>query len=467
MGSTMNMMDKKTYKRITWHDYRAWLGVTAILPEQLPAPQANDYCLDSRTLVKGQWFAALRGPRFDGHHYIAAALAKGAGGFIAAKAYRPHLAQDLHRLGIWVDDEPLLQLAKIARQHRLRLPTKVIAITGSSGKTTCKELLASVLRNHSPHVYCSFSNENNEIGVIKTLLRTPSDNRYCVLEFGARKRGDIATLTSIAVPDIALCTNIGSSHLGIFTSPEHLLATKCEIYTDSPAHCISIVNNDYPELLAAAHATGKQMISFGQAGDVRIISSDPHTASITLQTKRGRETYRAAEYHAALASNLAAVVAISIALDVPSSCIQSGLERCGSISGRFHTHKTGDITLIDDSYNASPQSMKAGLSTLQTLYSQQKKILILGDMLELGATSLDEHTSLQSAVAAIQPTLVITVGRLATHLAPDAFPHREFANTDELLAANLDFASIGDVLYVKGSNAVNLREVCAAVVAKG
>ena len=452
---------------ITWPDYSSWLGTTAVLPEHLPAPQANDFCFDSRTLHKGQWFVALRGKRYDGHHYIAAAVAKGAGGFIAAKDYRTDLPQDLRAHGIWVAADPLLQLANIAQQYRQRLPVKIIAITGSSGKTTCKELLASVLRAHSSHVCHSFGNENNEIGVIKTLLRMPSDCRYCVLEFGARRSGDIATLTTIAVPDIALCTNIGSSHLGIFTSPEHLLATKCEIYTHSPADCISIVNNDYPAVLATTSATGKQSITFGQTGDVRIVRCDPHTASITLRTKHGEKTYRAAEYHVALASNLAAVVAVCSALDVPSAAIQTGLESFTNVGGRFQTRKAGNLTLIDDSYNASPQSMRTGLSTIQTLYPHQRKILILGDMLELGATSLAAHKALQPVVAALQPTLLLTVGKLAAHIAPAAVPHRAFTDTAELLAAKIDFASIGDVVYVKGSNAVNLSAVCAAIVARG
>ena len=436
------------------------------MPKHLPAPQAIDYCFDSRTLHKGQWFAALRGEHYDGHNYIAAAIAKGACGFIANNTYRVQLPQDLRALGIWVDDEPLQQLAKIAQCYRQRLAAKVIAITGSCGKTTCKELLAAILRRHSSHVFHSFSNENNEIGVIKTLLRTPSDCHYCVLEFGARQCGDIATLTTIAAPDIALCTNIGSSHLGIFTSPERLLATKSEIYTHSPADCINIVNNDYPELLAAAKATGKQSITFGQKGDVQIISCDPHAIRITLHTPRGEETYHAAEYHAALASNLAAVVAICIALDIPPAAIQAGLDRFTNVGGRFHIRQAGSITLIDDSYNASPQSMQAGLSTLQTLYPNQRKVLILGDMLELGATSRAAHKALQPTVAALQPILLITVGSLAAHIATTAFPHRAFTDIDALLAANIDFASIGDVVYVKGSNAINLTAICTALVAK-
>ncbi|MDE3270324.1 MAG: UDP-N-acetylmuramoyl-tripeptide--D-alanyl-D-alanine ligase [Pseudomonadota bacterium] len=456
-------------QKISWHDYRSVLGGAAVLPTHLPAPQAADYCFDSRTISKGQWFVALRGEHYDGHHYIAAALAKGAQGYLAAKTFRTQLSPNLHSHGIWVDDQPLLQLAKIANLHRRRLSAKIIAITGSTGKTTCKELLAAVLRSHSSHVSHSFSNENNEIGVIKALLRTPDNCCYCVLEFGARHGGDIATLTAIAAPDIALCTNIGSSHLGIFSSPEQLLATKCEIYTHSPADCICIVNKGYPALLAAAHDTGKRLITFGTeaTNNVRIVACNPQTVSISLQTERGLETYRGPSYHAALADNLAAVVAICVALDVPSTTIQAGLATFSNLNGRFQTHKVGNLTLIDDSYNASPQSMAAGLSTLRILYPNAKKILILGDMLELGDTSIAAHQELQPAVAALKPALVITVGRLAAHIASNAFPHQTFADVQALLTANLDYASIGDVIYVKGSNAIGLNKVCSQLLAPG
>ena len=457
---------------ITWQHYHDWLQdlCAAPLPTECPAPQPHTITTDSRTLQQGQWFFALRGERHDGHEHIAAALSHGAEGFCAAITYRERLPAELAGRGIWIKADSQLQaLCAVARGYRRSLTsTKVVAITGSVGKTTTKELLRSMLQQ-SQRVSASPANHNNEIGVAQTLLSLAADTDIAIVECGARQRGDLALLADLTAPDIALFTNIGSAHVGIFGSPQALLHGKLELLRYSPPHCLGIVNTDCPALLTEAGKLGHKLLTFGsQQADVTVAQvtlADQHQ-HVQLNSKaRGTFTLSSADLHSAVPINLAAAAAVCLALNIPTAAMQAGSEAFCNVPSRFQKITRGKLTIIDDSYNASPESMRCGLVSLQRGWPDQRPVLVLGDMGELGDEAVDAHRQLGALVQALQPALLVTVGKLAYHIAA-AVPELHslsFDDVDTFLQEKINLTQYGNLVYLKASRKIDLTRIVATL----
>lgn len=445
-------------------NYQQWLGERLVAkPSSTPHP--NQIVYDSRIVDRNQWFFALARERAMEH--IIEAIERGATGFFASIDHQRHLPAELARRGIWFDGEPVEVLIAIARGYRAQLTAKIIAITGSSGKTTVKELLADTLARQY-QIRRSLANRNNEIGVPQTILSITPQDRYAVLELGARQIGDLKFLTELVRPDVALCTNIGTAHLGIFGSSENLLQAKCEIFRYAPDHCRAVVNGDYPTLVEASTATGRQVSTFAANNNAELmVTSGINNGNQSITIRRHDSSLLkivSDKPHLALPINVAAVVAVCQALDIDCQAplLQTVLDSWQNVAGRFEKITTTDgLLIIDDSYNANPDSMRCGLASLELAYPRQNKVLVLGDMLELGDGAEQEHRALAETVVKMNPALLITVGNLAHLIAEhlDFKPAMSFTTVQTLIDRQINFASYGEIVYLKASNGIALSRL--------
>ena len=455
---------------VTWEEYKAWLGpeLKGPLPAG-PAPELRALSTDTRTVKAGQWFVPIAGERFDGHEFIADAMRQGAEGFFYAAARKSEIPAEILAKGLPVG-EPLAAFQKLGAGWRLSLKRlKLIGLTGSTGKTTTKEMLSQVLRVAGP-TFATHASFNNEVGVPKTLQNLSPEHQYAALEFGARMPGNIKFLCEMAAPDVVGLVNVGIAHLGIFGSVENLLNTKLEIFRDSPRHAVQVAYADDHRIVNGAKNTGKKTLTFGKdaAADVRLVDSLWQAGNGTMTVKLSL-LGRSLEIpfgvaHEVFPINAAAAAALATAAGVSSADIVKGLSGFRGVKGRYQVHQVGKLVLIDDTYNANPDSMRAGLTTLGRAFSGKKLVLVLGDMLELGDTSPEEHRKIgKERVAPLSPELLITVGLDALHIAEGAKAAglaagniRSVATIDELDAAGFDYEKAGDVLYAKGSNGIKL-----------
>ena len=459
---------------LTWDSYKKWLGDAAKGPTPAPpAPDVAALATDTRTLGPGQWFVPIKGPSFDGHGFIEEAVRRGASGFFYEAQRAGEVPATIRSKGLAVSDS-LLAFQRAASGWRRELQSlRLLALTGSTGKTTTKEMLSRILRTAGPTLATQAS-FNNEIGVPKTLQSLRPEHRYAALEFGARMPGNIRFLCEMAAPDVVGLVNVGVAHLGIFGSVEALLNTKLEIFRDSPNHAVQVAYHDDPRILAGARGTGKRTLSFGRdpAADVRLLGSDWQLEDGTMRVRLGLPGGRQLDIpfdvaHEALPLNAAAATALALAADVEVDAIEQGLAHFSGVKGRYLVHRGGPLTIVDDTYNANPASMAAGLATVARAFAGRRQILVLGDMLELGDGSTEEHHKVGSqTVARMQPALLVTVGPEARHIARGAVASglpearvRSYDTVDALLAAGLDFAKFGDTLYAKGSNGIRLSQL--------
>jgi UDP-N-acetylmuramoyl-tripeptide--D-alanyl-D-alanine ligase len=460
---------------LTWKNYEQWLG--DILAGELPLgsepPHPGRLNTDSRSLAPGDWFVPVVGERFDGHRFIPAAMAGGASGFVYDPArFDPRRdLPDGEDRGVPVSDT-LAGLQRIATGWRLAMrDLTVLALTGSAGKTTTREILAGILASHAPTL-TSPGNFNNEIGVPLTLLRLTEAHRYAAIELAARHRGDIALLTGWVLPDVAACLNVGSAHVGEFGSPEALLATKLEIFRQAPVDAVRIAPEDDPRIRFAALEGGAHAISFGwgESASVRIAEAESHGLdgqTITLRAGEKNLVCRLGTPHASAPLNLAAAAAMAISAGVPPERVPHAVEGFPGVAGRFRVLRGEDRLVVDDAYNANPESMKAGLTTVARGSGGRPTALVLGDMLELGEATPAAHAEIgQIAARSVQPSLLVVVGPAARGIGAGA---RAAGLPAERLAAYEEVADLledwppgldrAEVVFVKASRAIGLDRV--------
>ena len=459
---------------LTWLDYKNWLGSVAVEASTptAKAPELLDLSTDSRSIQAGQWFVPIDGTNFDGHQFIADAMKKGAAGFFYDTARSNAIQDNLLNKGFAVTNTlRAFQLAAAGWRMQLK-SMRLIGLTGSAGKTTTKEMLGDILRVDGP-TFATHASFNNEVGVPKSLQQLSPDLRYAALEFGARSPGNIKFLCEMAAPDIVGLINVGTAHLGVFGSVENLLATKLEIFRDSPSHAIQVANRDDPRIFENAIKTGKKTISFGTVpeSDVRLISSEWLSGggmNVRIRIPDGDElTITLGIAHEVFPINVAAAAALALAAGVKPASITAGLNGFRGVKGRYYLYRSQGLTIIDDTYNANPESMTVGLKTVARAYPDSRIILVLGDMLELGDSSFNAHRDIgKNTVSKINPTRLITVGADAKEIAEAAclagFPRSQtrcFGTVDELINAAIDYKSLGQVLYAKGSNSVKLNKL--------
>ena len=357
----------------------------------------EDVCTDTRELTQGCLFVALHGERFDAHDFLEQAVRQGAGG-IVVNTGRAGALEGLD-VSVYEVADTLEALGRLARFHRDRFAIPVAAVTGSNGKTTTKELVASILSMRGPALKTQ-GNLNNEIGVPLTLFGLDSSHVAAVIEMGMNHLGEIARLTEIARPDAGLITCVQAAHLEGVGGIEGVAQAKGELFRGLCASATAVVNLDDERVTArAAHLQSKRL-TWGRAAhaDVRLMSVDPQgRTGLSLRISYGGKEYSTALHlvgdHNAM--NATAAFALAIALGYsPEECVR-GLEAAQAHARRLQIiDAPNGVTLVDDCYNANPASMHAALRTVQALASEGRAVAVLGDMLELGTAEAHEHTQM-------------------------------------------------------------------------
>ncbi len=400
--------------------------------------------IDTRTIGPGEAFVAIRGESRDGHDFVAAALKAGAALAVVAEGKAPkHLAPLLI-----VPDDPLAALERIAVAARYRMNGSVLAVTGSVGKTSTTEMLRIALSAlgaaHSP-----VGSFNNQWGVPLTLARMPEATRYGIFEIGMNHAGEIRPLTKLVRPHVAIVTTVGPVHLEYFESEAGIAEAKAEIFEGLEPDSVAVLNRDntWFELLAErARAQGARILSFGEhaSADVRLlrVALKEDGSSISADVAGSPVTYRVGAPGRHLVENSLAVLAACHALGADMARVVLALAEFRAPKGRGQrlrlAHPSGPFTLIDESYNANPASMRAALALLgQTSPGGRgRRIAVLGDMLELGEAGPTLHRGLAPALAESGADLVFLTGPLMADLWRDLPDQRRGAYSEK--AAELE-----------------------------
>lgn len=417
---------------------------------------------DSRVDCSGQLFIALRGEHFDGHDHVAAAQAAGA---VAALVDHP-LPLEMPQ---WVVDDTRLGLGRLAAAWRQRVAGRVIALTGSNGKTTVKDMLAAILAQVGT-VRATRGNLNNDIGMPLTLLAA-RDEEFVVLEMGANHPGEIAYLSAIAQPELALITNVGHAHLEGFGSLDGVAAAKGEIAGGLTADGVLVVDGASPYLeLWRELAAGRQVLTFQQSAAPAPPTLWNDTGFCTewiapLAGEPLRLTLHLAGAHN-LHNALAAATAAR-ALGIVDAAIQAGLASVRPVAGRlcprWSVAPNGErFGIIDDTYNANPDSLAAALELLAQL--DGRRWLICGDLAELGADAARLHAEVGAKARAVGIERLVTVGTLSAH-ASAAFGDggRHFVEQQQLLAWLMPQLNAADRVLVKGSRSARMERIVEAL----
>jgi UDP-N-acetylmuramoyl-tripeptide--D-alanyl-D-alanine ligase len=410
---------------------------------------------DSREVTPGCLFAALEGGTFDGHDYVGQARALGAFAVLVSR----DVEIDIPVLKV---DDVLQALGKLAGAWRLQCPARVVGITGSNGKTTVKEMVASILRLNGA-VLATTGNFNNELGLPLTLFQLDHAHDFAVLEMGASKRGDIAYLGGIAKPDVAVITNVGPAHLEGFGDIEGVARAKGEIYAALPADGTAVMNFAEPWVgmwKALNHAS--RVLYFNGEGDdsVRAVKTG---GQWVVHTPAG-----SFELHMSLPgkhniSNALAATAVCLALGMPLDDISKGLQLVAPVPGRLNVVESrSGWVVIDDTYNANPASLYAALDVLNT--QRGEHWLVLGDMKELGTDSRRMHAEMGSAARSLGVQRLFALGEASAATA-DAFGDAaiHFDNREKLVAALREQLRPGIACLVKGSRSMGMEYVVKAI----
>ncbi|MCC6472875.1 MAG: UDP-N-acetylmuramoyl-tripeptide--D-alanyl-D-alanine ligase [Burkholderiales bacterium] len=418
---------------------------------------------DTRKLAPGDLFFALRGERHDAVQFVDQAL--GAGAAAAVVPRDATLEQPLSGPVVRVDDTRLA-LGRLAVAWRARFDLPLIALTGSNGKTTVKEMIGCVLREAAGDpagVLATQGNLNNDIGVPLTLLRLREGHRYAVIEMGMNHAGEIRYLAGLARPDVALVTNAGRAHIGILGSMEAIAQAKGEIYEGLAASGAAVINADdgFAPLWRSLNA-GRRVVTFGidAPADLRARHRDRGlTSEIELSAPTGEVaiTLPAAGLHNV--RNALAAAAAAFALGIPLGTIAAGLARFPGVPGRLQRRPgRNGATLIDDTYNANPDSVLAAIAVLRGLPG--RRILVLGDMGELGGDAAAMHALVGAAARSAGIDRLVTLGELSAEAAraygPGASHHARIEDLLADVAPELDGQA---TLLVKGSRFMQMERV--------
>jgi UDP-N-acetylmuramoyl-tripeptide--D-alanyl-D-alanine ligase len=446
-----------------WNAQRVALAAGASLiaaPEDAGGPERA--IVDSRQAGPGDLFVGLPGASADGGEFAAAALAAGAWGVLVGHGYA-EVAAAAHSGVVLGAENPLAALQALATAWRRELGARTIGVTGSTGKTSTKDLLNALLTPHRRTV-ASRANFNTEIGLPLEILAAPAETEVLVLEMGMRGSGQIAELAGIAEPDVGLIVSIGPVHLELLGSIEAIAAAKAELIAALPVGGTAIVPAGEP-LLEPHLRADLHTVTFGGGGDVRMIAG--HGERVVIDAQGERIALEVPFTQAHLRSNLLAAVAAARAVGVqPSGRVDLVLS-----PGRGERMSLpGGVTVIDDCYNANPMSMRAALTDLADTAARAgglRRIAVLGDMLELGERERDYHAELADAAGAAEVDVLVTVGPLAAAIG-EGFDGEAHAVSDAAQAAAIvpELLREGDVVLVKASRGVGLELVCAALGAR-
>jgi UDP-N-acetylmuramoyl-tripeptide--D-alanyl-D-alanine ligase len=413
---------------------------------------------DSRAIGAHELFIALRGERFDGHEFLADAASRGAVAAMVDRDYR-----GVFPLPVVVVQDTKLGLGDLARHWRARHSPVLAAVTGSNGKTTVKEMLAAILRQHAGEraVLATAGNLNNDIGVPLTLLRLRPEHRFCALELGMNHRGEIGYLAGIAAPTIALVNNAQREHLEFMGSVDEVAAENASVYDALPPDGVAVVNaDDEHAAFFRRHAGGRRVVDFG-LGDAMVgagYTLRGLSSELELRTPGGSA-------HATLAiaglhnvRNALAAAACAHAAAIEPRSIAAGLSAFRPYTGRLQVKPgRGGLTVIDDTYNANPDSVRAAIDVLAAC--DGPTVLVLGDMGEVGTQGPAFHREVGSYARSRGIARLLALGEAAAHAAEAFGPGAEHFSDAAALAEAVDRGTV----LVKGSRFMKMERIVAAL----
>lgn len=433
---------------------------------------ANDlkftFSTDTRTIMKGQIYLPLKGENFNGEDFIGAALDMGAVGYFIGEKEKgkrekesSHVSRLTSHVVLQVEDT-LTAYLQLARFYKRKVNPKTVAITGSSGKTTTKEM-AFCVASEKFKTHKSELNFNNEIGLCKTILSMPSDTEVLILEMGMRGLGEIELLSKYSEPDIAIIANVGTAHIGRLGSRENIAKAKCEVIKYLKDSGVLIYHND---ALINCEIKPINLSTFRPF--------DLSTANI-IERKIGNTKfkYKNHEYELNIegdynVQNSLAAIEMGLQLGMSEAEIAAGLKKYSPIEKRWEVHEVKGYKIINDSYNANPESMKATIETVLALYAPPL-LLVLGDMGELGEDEVKYHQQIGDFLAQklTQNVKVVTVGKLANEMTKKinekGFDSINFGDNLQTSRYILDNINIGTTIVLKASRSMKLEEILQAI----
>ncbi|AMP20169.1 hypothetical protein AZF37_02375 [endosymbiont 'TC1' of Trimyema compressum] len=435
------------------------LGVEPFLGDE--KVKVESVSIDTRTLTKGAVFVALSGEFFNGNDYIDIAVDKGAVAVVSTE-------HEEIKIPLIKVEDAIKAYQKIANYYRNREGFKVVAITGSSGKTTTKDMVACVLEKKLK-VSKTYKNNNNEIGLPYTILSSPENTDVLVLEMGMRSLGEIRTLTETAEPDIGIITNVGIAHVGELGSEENILKAKRELFEEMKSNGIAIINGEdkYTRALEESFTGAKKVFGFHDNATIKATEIVLGESICSFKVIRDGETYYAELPFTGEHLILDALVALETGALLGIS-IKQGIEALKKLEvspGRMSVEKlAGNITILDDVYNANPDSTKASLKVL-TGY-KGREIAILGDMRDLGALEKPLHKEVGAYVAKLGIDYLITVGSASNNIWQGAVDGGMNSNQAFSYMTNEDaFKKLNEILkendtvLIKGSRLVGMEKI--------
>lgn len=422
----------------------------------------SDVCTDTRKVKKGDLFFALKGPKYDAHDYLAEAKAKG----VVAAVVSRQVNIDLPQI---VVEDTRFALGELARAHRLNFKNPVIGLTGSNGKTTVKELTSAILKRRGQVLYTE-GNLNNDIGVPLTLFRLRAEHDFAVIEMGANHHGEIAYLASLARPDVGIVNNAGPAHLEGFGSIEGVAHAKGELFEALGSDGVAIINfdDDYAHYWQSITQHCGTM-SFGidnTQSDVRAhtIRATEKGMHFILHTTKQEIDIDLPLFGVHNVRNSLAAAAVALALNVPLSVVKTAFENFSNVGGRLKSVRGHNGALVlDDTYNANPSSMKAGIDVLASFPG--KRILAVGDMRELGDNAAALHSEIGAYAKEKNIDAIYAIGDLCQNVvAAFGKQARHFSRHDELLSALKQEIDAHFTVLVKGSRSMRMEIVVAGLV---
>jgi UDP-N-acetylmuramoyl-tripeptide--D-alanyl-D-alanine ligase len=429
---------------------------------------------DSRKVTGGELFFALVGSTFDGHDFAAEAVRRGAKGVVASSSAK--VAGLARSVPVIFVDDTLKALQRLARYHRCRLGIPVVAVTGSTGKTTTKDMAHSIFAERMRSARTE-GNFNNEVGVPLTLLSLEARHEICVLELGMRGKGQIRELAEVARPDVGIVTNVGPSHIELLGSIENVALAKAELVEALGADGTAVLNADCGHTAAMRRRTRAKAVLFGveqdsdvRATDIEVLGEDGTNFTMSY----GQRSFRV---HVPLPGvhnvyNALAAGAGALVMGMDSFAVAEGLSHFKPSHGRSGVLESArGFTVIDDTYNANPASMRAALAVLRDVAGGRRKIAVLGNMLELGEIATEAHRELGRVAVAHGCDVLVTVGDLARLAGDEAMRLGKGARDvitcgtgDEAIAALESLARPGDVILVKGSRLMKMEQIVTALM---
>jgi len=434
---------------------------------------ARGVSTDTRTLREGDLFVAIPGPNFDGGRFAAAAVERGAAGVLLEDrggAPPPGIHELPRDTPVLHHPSPRAALSGLASFQRARLSAPVVGVTGSCGKTTTKNILVELLSTRLPAVG-SPDSFNNDIGVPHTLFLADDESRAVVVEMGTNHPGEIEALCRTARPTAGIVTCVGASHLEGLGSVEGVAREKAALVRSLPAEGFCVLNADCRWTTAMRGLTRAEVITFSLEGDGRLNATDvwTHAGGTTFRLEGREVTSPLLGLHNV--QNLLAALAACRGLGIELDAVLPAVSRLKACRRRLERIQAGTVTVIDDSYNANPESARASVRVLAGLHGHARRVLVLGDMLELGAVAEAEHERIGREAAAAGIDLLVTVGELARTAADGAIGgglrRENVLRFPDSAAASVDLPALvrpDDVVLVKGSNRNRLDRLVERLV---